>query len=144
MRRSCATLAQRPLRAVGDVGRLTRTFSSADVADFARLTGDTNPLHVDEEFAATHRFGAPVVHGMLYASMYSAIIGQRTPGAVYVSQTLAFRRPVRLGDTLTAEVEVQRVARAGRLLDLTTRTTNQHGELVLSGDARLLMPTADG
>ena len=137
--RPCSTLA-RQLRAVGDVGRLTRTFSAADVADFARLTGDTNPLHGDAAFAADHQFGACVVHGMLYASMFSAIIGQRTPGAVYVSQSLAFRRPVMLGDTVTAEVEVQKVARAGRVLDFVTRCTNQRDELVLSGDARVLLP----
>ena len=129
-----------PLRRVGDVARLVRTFSQADVADFSRLTGDDNPLHDDEAFAATQRFGGRVVHGMLYASLFSAIIGQRTPGAVYLSQSLAFRKPVHLGDTVTAEVEVSRVGRAGRLLDFATRCTNQRQELVLSGDARVLMP----
>ena len=136
-----ATRAQPPeLARVGDVGQLTRSFSPADVADFARLTGDDNPIHEDERFAATQQFGRCVVHGMLYASMFSAIIGQRSPGAVYLSQTLTFRKPVYLGDTLTAEVEVQRVGRAGRLLDFATRCTNEHSELVLSGDARVLMP----
>ena len=125
---------------VGDVGRLTRTFTASDVDVFSRLTGDDNPIHDDEQFAASQRFGGRVVHGMLYASMFSAIIGQRTPGAVYLSQSLAFRRPVRLGDTITAEVEVEKVSRAGRLLDFSTRCTNQHDEVVLSGQARCLMP----
>lgn len=141
IRRSCTTAA-RQLRAVGDVGSLVRTFSAADVADFARITGDNNPLHDDEKFASTHRFGARVVHGMLYASMFSAIIGQRTPGAVYLSQTLAFRKPVLLDDTITAEVEVLKVGRAGRLLDFSTRCTNQRDELVLSGDARVMLPAS--
>ena len=139
--RRCATRA-RPtqLLRVGDVGRLSRTFSREDVADFARLTLDDNPLHDDQSFAASHKFGAPVVHGMLYASMFSAIIGMRSPGAVYMKQTLAFRKPVHLGDTVTAEVEVEKSGRSGRLLDFATRCTNQRGELVLSGDARVMLP----
>ena len=139
------TRAQLPeLARVGDVGQLTRSFSRADVAEFARLTGDDNPIHEDEDFAATQQFGRCVVHGMLYASMFSAIIGQRSPGAVYLTQSLTFRKPVYLGDTVTAEVEVQRVGRAGRLLDFVTRCTNERSELVLSGDARVLMPAKDG
>ena len=81
---------------------------------------------------------------MLYASMFSAIIGRRSPGAVYLSQSLAFRKPVLVGDTVTAEVEVQRVARAGRVLDFATRILNQRGDLVLSGEARVLLPARRG
>ena len=141
LRRFSTRVRPPPLVRVGDVGRLTRTFSREDVADFARLTLDDNPLHDDQGFAATHKFGECVVHGMLYASMFSAIIGQRTPGAVYLTQTLAFRKPVHLGDTVSAEVEVQKASRGGRLLDFTTRCTNQRGDLVLSGDARVMLPT---
>ena len=73
---------------------------------------------------------------MLYACMFSAIIGQLSPGAVYLSQTLDFKKPVTLGDTVTAEIEVERVAARGRLLDFQTRCYNQHSEVVLSGQAR--------
>lgn len=132
------------LRRVGDLGRETRTFTEADVLAFTRLTHDDNPLHDDAAFAASQRFGGRVVHGMLYASMFSALIGQRSPGAVYVSQTLNFRRPVHLGDTVTAEVEVERVGRAGRVLDFATRCFNQRSEVVLSGEARVLMPARHG
>ena len=118
-----------PLSAVGDVARSTRTFTPADVSAFAQLTHDDNPLHADEDFASLHRFGGTVVHGMLYACMFSAIIGQRSPGAVYLSQTLNFKKPVMLGDTVTAEIEVERVARGGRLLDFETRCVNQRSEL---------------
>jgi acyl dehydratase len=129
------------LARVGDVGRATRTFSEADVAAFAQLTHDDNPIHDDAAFAAAGRFGQPVVHGMLYASMFGAIVGHRCPGAVYLSQTLQFRKPVHLGDTLTAEIEVSRVGGGGRLLDFLTRCTNQStGELVLDGEARVMMP----
>eukprot|EP00966_Prymnesium_polylepis_P037858 878326-Prymnesium_polylepis.1 len=72
--------------------------------------------------------------------MFSAIVGQRYPGAVYVSQSLRFRKPVLLGDTVTAEIQVREVGAGGRVLDFDTRCVNQDGELVLSGDARVLMP----
>ncbi len=138
--RRLATAASGPLRRVGDVARATRTFTEGDVAAFAALTHDSNPLHADAAFASTGRFGRPVVHGMLYGSMLGAILGQRCPGAVYLSQSLHFRRPVRLGDTLTAEIEVVPVARGGRLLDFATRCSNQDEELVLDGGARVLLP----
>ena len=125
---------------MGEVGRATRTWTSADVAAFAELTHDSNPLHSNEDFTAAARFGKPVVHGMLYASMFSAIVGQSCPGAVYVSQSLNFRKPVYIGDTVTAEIEVQRVAGGGRLLDFATRCSNQEAELVLEGAARVLLP----
>ena len=125
----CSRTPSSPLSAVGDVARSTRTFTPADVSAFAQLTHDDNPLHADEDFASLHRFGGTVVHGMLYACMFSAIIGQRSPGAVYLSQTLNFKKPVMLGDTVTAEIEVERVARGGRLLDFETRCVNQRSEL---------------
>ena len=140
--RGLCSSSRGPFRSVGDVGHMTRIFTRDDVAAFAKLTGDDNPLHDNESFAASHRFGGTVVHGMLYASMFGAIIGQRAPGAVYLSQSLAFRRPVHLGDAVTAEVSVERVGRAGRLLDFATRCTNEQGELVLDGSARCLLPAA--
>ena len=133
-------LGSRHFSSVGEVGRATRTWTSADVAAFAELTHDSNPLHSNEDFTAAARFGKPVVHGMLYASMFSAIVGQSCPGAVYVSQSLNFRKPVYIGDTVTAEIEVQRVAGGGRLLDFATRCSNQEAELVLEGAARVLLP----
>ena len=127
--RWCSQSSSSSLSVVGDVARATRTFTSADVSAFAQLTHDDNPLHADEAFASTHRFGGTVVHGMLYACMFSAIIGQRSPGAVYLSQTLNFKKPVMLGDTVTAEIQVERVARGGRLLDFETRCLNQRSEM---------------
>lgn len=141
---NCVPLARRlasaGLARVGDVGRSSRTFAEADVAAFAALTHDDNPLHADAAFSANALFGKPVVHGMLYASMFGAIVGRRFPGAVYLSQSLRFRAPVHLGDTLIAEIEVSRVAAGGRMLDFATQCTNQHSRLVLQGEARVLMP----
>ncbi len=136
--------ANRHFSSVGEVGCATRTWTAADVAAFAELTHDTNPLHSDDDFTAKARFGKPVVHGMLYASMFGAIVGRRCPGAVYLSQTLRFRKPVYVGDTLTAEIEVQRVAGGGRLLDFATRCSNQEAEVVLEGTARVLMAQREG
>ena len=132
-------LSSSRLEIVGDVARAERSFTAADVQAFAELTGDRNPLHADKAFASSHQFGEPVVHGMLYACMFGAIIGQRSPGAVYLSQTLEFRKPVRLGAIVTAEIEVQRVAARGRILDFQTRCL-VGSELVLSGSARVMMP----
>lgn len=134
----------RLLRRMGEIGRATRTFTEADVAAFTALTHDDNPIHSDANFASDARFGRPVVHGMLYATMFGAIVGQSCPGSVYLSQTLNFRKPVYLGDTLVAEIEVRRIGRGGRLLDFSTRCSNQMSEVVLDGEARVLMPRTGG
>jgi 3-hydroxybutyryl-CoA dehydratase len=108
--------------AVGAVGELARHFDIEDVRAFAALAGDDNPLHLDADFAAAGRFGRRVVHGMLYGSLISTIFGAQIPGSVYVSQSFRFRRPVYVGDTVVARVEVTRVATAPRHL-VTCRTT---------------------
>jgi 3-hydroxybutyryl-CoA dehydratase len=107
---------------VGAVGELVRAFDIDDVRAFAALAGDDNPLHLDAEFAASSRFGRRIVHGMLYGSLISTIFGAQIPGSVYVSQSFRFRRPVFVGDTVVARVEVTRVATAPQHL-VTCRTT---------------------
>ncbi|KAL1499323.1 hypothetical protein AB1Y20_011531 [Prymnesium parvum] len=125
---------------VGDMARATRSFTDADVASFAQLSRDSNPLHHESGVASASRFGGRVVHGMLYGSMFSAIIGQLFPGAVYVSQSLRFHKPVVVGDSITAEIEVKEVGARGRLLTFRSDCLNQHGERVLSGEACALLP----
>ena len=125
----------------GQKARWTKTITEADVQAFAGITGDFNPLHVDREFAARSRFGERIAHGILTAGVISAVLGMRLPGpgGIFLSQTLAFLRPVRFGDTVTAEAEVLAWRPDKRVLTLRTTCTNQHAETVLDGEAVLLV-----
>jgi len=138
-----ANCIRRSFSRVGESASAVRTWTSDDVASFAALTHDDNPIHADDDFTAEARFGRPIVHGMLHASMFGSIVGQRCPGAVYVSQTLRFRNPVHVGDTVTAEIVVQRVGGRGRLIEFATRSSKpgEEGEVIIvEGAARVLMP----
>ncbi len=125
---------------VGATASWSKTITSADVQAFATLSGDDNPLHVDEAFARNTRFGRPIVHGMLVASLISAVLGRQLPGpgTIYLSQSLEFLRPVYPGDTITATVEVVRVREDKPVVTLITRCTNQNGEEVVRGEAVVL------
>lgn len=129
----------------GQTASFSKTVTEADVVLFAGLTGDFNPLHVDAAHAATTRFGERIAHGALLAGFVSAVLGMRLPGpgALYASQRLDFKRPVKIGDTVTATVEVvERNADKNRVRFL-TRCTNQHGEVVAEGESVLLPRRAD-
>jgi 3-hydroxybutyryl-CoA dehydratase len=93
---------------IGQTAERRRVVGEADIDAFAAVSGDTNPVHLDATYAAQTRFGGRIAHGMLAASWLSALLGTELPGpgAVYVSQTLRFRRPVRIGDDLVARVTV--------------------------------------
>ena len=93
---------------VGMIEMLTKTVASSDVIGFAQLTGDRNPIHLSEHFAAKTPFGRRIAHGLYTASLISAVLGTRLPGpgAIYISQTLNFRAPVKIGDTVTVTVTV--------------------------------------
>lgn len=124
---------------VGDVASIRRTISESDVARFVEMTGDDNPLHVDRAYAETTPFKDVVVHGMLGASLLSAVIGTKLPGegALWVSQTFDFSAPVRLGDELDVAVTVTAKHERQRLLELDARITNQSGDAVLSGSGKV-------
>src|ERR1700750_1102445 len=96
---------------VGDSAELTKTIEQADIDAFARVTGDHNPVHVDEEFAKSTRFGRRIAHGMLTASLISAVLANKLPGegSVYLGQTLQFVAPVFAGAEITARVAVRGV-----------------------------------
>lgn len=128
---------------VGRSAEMTRVFTEEDVRRFADITGDRNPIHLSEEFAAESRFGERIVHGMLTAGLISAVIGMQLPGpgCLYVSQTLSFRAPVRLGDEVTARAEIVEVI-SERRLRLRTTCVNQRGEVVLDGEALVVAPRA--
>jgi len=93
---------------LGMTERLAKTVASSDVVGFAEVTGDRNPIHLSEHFAAKTPFGTRIAHGLYTASLISAVLGTRLPGpgAVYISQTLNFRAPVKIGDTVIVSVEV--------------------------------------
>lgn len=122
---------------VGDHASLEHVILAEDVAAFARLTGDHNPLHVDPAYASTTEFGKPVVHGMLSASFISTLIGMLLPGpgALWTSQTLNFRAPAFVGDVITVRGQVRQKVVAARLLALDITVVNQQGKEIVTGQA---------
>jgi len=126
---------------VGERAQVSKTVSEDDIMSFARITSDYNPVHTDSEFASKTRFRGRIAHGMLSASLNSAVLGTKLPGpgCIYLSQSLKFTRPVRIGDTLTAEVEVTDWNPAKKIICLDTRCFNQLGEDVVTGKAVLLV-----
>ncbi len=125
---------------VGDKASFTKTISEADIYAFAGITGDFNPVHVNEEFARKGRFKKRIAHGMLSASLISTVIGTDLPGAntIYMSQEVKFTAPVYIGDTLTAEAEVVEKREDKRILTLKTTVVNQDGKLVVDGQAKAM------
>jgi acyl dehydratase len=125
---------------VGDSAEITKTIEQADIDAFAGVTGDHNPVHVDEEFAKTTRFGRRIAHGMLTASLISAVLANKLPGegSVYLGQTLQFVAPVFPGDEITARVTVKEIREDKPILKLETVCVNQRGEVVIRGEATVL------
>jgi 3-hydroxybutyryl-CoA dehydratase len=123
--------------APGDAARITRAVTPTDVAHFVDAVGDYNPVHSDPVYAATSVFREPIAPGIFTAGLISAVIGTELPGpgAIYLSQSLKFVKPVLFGDTITARVEVAEVIRERNRLRLITSCTNQRDEEVLSGEA---------
>ena len=119
-----------------------KTVTDADVVLFAGITGDFNPVHVDAEAAAKSMFGGRIAHGILSAGLISAVIAMKLPGpgTIYLSQSLRFTKPVRIGDTVTARVEVAEVLAAKKRVRLLTVCRNQKGETVLDGEAMVMVP----
>ncbi|KAG6530212.1 (R)-specific enoyl-CoA hydratase-like [Zingiber officinale] len=131
---------------VGDVLRESRRFSESDVARFSEISGDRNPIHLDDGFARD--IGCfdrgRVVHGMLVASLFSSIIASHVPGSVYVSQTLKFISPVYIGDEVLAEVEATylREHKKRYIVKFTSKcSTNGGGSLVIGGETTAILPT---
>ena len=128
---------------VGERRQLHKTITEADIRRFVELTGDDNPLHVDPAYASQTPFKDVVVHGMLGASFISTVIGTQLPGpgALWVSQSMEFLLPVRLGDALTVSCTVLKKHARERLLELETLIHNQHQQLVLQGQGKVkLLP----
>lgn len=133
--------------AVGHKAVFSKTVTEQDIVDFARVTGDNQPLHLDEHFGERTRFGKRIAHGMLSAGFISALLGTRIwPDGIviYLGQSLQFRRPVGIGDTITAEGEVLTVDEDKRIITVRTDCTNQDGEVVVRGEATVMLDELKG
>jgi 3-hydroxybutyryl-CoA dehydratase len=128
--------------AVGMSETLEKTIASSDVVGFAQLTGDRNPIHLSEHFAAKTMFGKRIAHGLYTASLISAVLGTRLPGpgAVYISQTLHFRAPVKIGDTVVVTVTVAELMPEKKRARLACSCA-VGGEVVLDGEALVKVPS---
>lgn len=126
---------------IGDSAETTKIIEQSDIAAFAEVTGDHNPVHVDEAFAQKTRFGRRIAHGMLTASLISSVLANKLPGegSVYLGQTLQFVAPVFPGDEVTARVTVTEVRENKPILKLETICLNQRGETVIRGEATVLV-----
>lgn len=124
---------------VGDRAEFSKTVSESDIYQYAGITGDFNPAHVNEQYAAGTFFKTRIAHGMLSAGFISNVLGNQLPGpgAVYIKQTLNFLAPVRIGDTITATAEVMHVFPEKNRVALRTRCVNQDGTVVIDGEAVL-------
>jgi 3-hydroxybutyryl-CoA dehydratase len=126
---------------IGMTERLKKTIASSDVVGFAQLTGDRNPVHLSEHFAAKTPFGRRIAHGLYTASLISAVLGTRLPGpgAIYIAQTLNFRAPVKIGDTVTVVVTVAELMPEKSRARLTC-VCKVGRQVVLDGEALVKVP----
>ncbi|HWR30972.1 MAG TPA: MaoC family dehydratase [Negativicutes bacterium] len=125
---------------IGDTASMSKTVAECDVYAFAGITGDFNPVHIDEEFAKGTMFHERIAHGMLSAGFISAVLGTQLPGinTIYLGQELSFKAPVRIGDTVTATVEVIEKNEAKHRLVLKTTVMTQTGVVVVDGKAYVM------
>jgi len=130
---------------IGQHAEYVRTVTSEDIEMFGQVSGDYNPLHFNEDWAKTTMFKGRIAHGILTATYVSTVIGMKLPGpgTIYLSQSMKFRRPVRIGDTITARVEVIDKNDERELLTLKTVCINQEDKVVLDGDAVVTLMRMD-
>jgi 3-hydroxybutyryl-CoA dehydratase len=127
---------------VGDAAEFAKTISETDVYLFAGITGDLNPAHINQAASEKTFFKGRIAHGMLSAGLISAVLGMQLPGpgSIYLSQDLRFKAPVKIGDTITARVEVVELMKEKKRVKLSTTCTNQDGTIVLEGEALVMPP----
>ena len=127
---------------VGDTATLERTLTEQDIKLFAVMSGDINPAHVDPDYAMSSRFREVIGHGMWSGALISTVLGTEFPGpgTIYLGQNLRFRRPVKVGDTVTIKVTAKEKGEKGRVV-LDTECVNQDGEVVVTGTADVIAPT---
>ena len=127
---------------IGDTAEFSKTVSESDIYQFAGITGDFNPAHMNEEYAKKTFFRTRIAHGILSAGFISTAIGTKLPGtgSIYIQQNLSFLAPVRIGDTITARVEVIEIMDGKNRVRLKTVCVNQEGTQVLDGEAIVSPP----
>lgn len=126
---------------IGDKDSYVRVVEDQDVRMFAEVSGDHNPVHLDEEFAKKSMFGRRIAHGMISAGYISTVLGEKIPGegTIYLGQTLSFRKPVYLGDTITTTAELIEVVNPDKgIYKFKTTCVNQNGEVVTLGEATVM------
>ena len=127
---------------VGDTASMSKLVSDEDVRTFAEISGDKNPVHLDDDFAATTFFKRRIAHGALSGALISAVLGMLMPGpgTIYLSQTLNFKAPVYIGEEITARLEVTAYRADKRIATFKTQVFNQDEKLVLDGEAVVIAP----
>ncbi len=128
---------------VGDTDSFTKTVTEADVYNFAGVSGDFNPAHINEEYAKNTMFKGRIAHGVLSVSFISTVIGTLLPGpgSIYLSQEVKFVKPVYFHDTITATVTVTEIIEEKERIVLDTVCTNQKGEEVITGSVLVYLPS---
>lgn len=127
---------------VGQKASFTKTVTEADVYNYAGVSGDFNPAHMNEEYAKNTAFKTRIAHGMLSAGFISAVLGTKLPGpgTIYLNQDLRFTKPVHFGDTITATITVEELIKEKNRAILKTVCTNQDGDVVVEGTAKVMPP----
>ena len=122
---------------VGDKATLSKAFSGSEVENFAKISLDENPIHLNKEYAESTVLGQPVVHGILVASLLSGLMGGKFPGhgTVYLGQTLKFMAPVYIGEEIEASVEVIKIRKDKPIITLKTQCVKRDGTIALEGEA---------
>ena len=122
---------------VGDKVSLSKAFTEEEVFQFSETSTDKNPLHLDKEFGAASIFGERIVHGMLVASLFSGLIGMELPGqgTIYLGQTLSFKAPVKIGEEITASVEITKIRDDKPIVTMRTVCMNAKGLVAIEGEA---------
>lgn len=122
---------------IGDTASIHKTFTNEEVDQFAKLSLDRNPIHLDEDFAKNTVFGKRIVHGILVASLFSGLLGDKLPGkgTIYLGQKLSFKKPVFIGEEVTASVEITNIREDKPIVTLKTICVNNTNEVVIDGEA---------
>jgi 3-hydroxybutyryl-CoA dehydratase len=125
---------------VGQTATASMEITDACIREFAKLSGDSNPIHLDDSYAAKTRFKKRIAHGVFTAGLISKVAGTQLPGpgSIYLSQTMKFKAPAYIGDTVTAEIKVLNVRKDKPLVSLSTIVRNQNGDVLLEGEALVI------